>query len=131
MRKTLIKTLNLEKGKLYGEINGRRICMAECEPMLEIYEHNTTVPFVGRVSYAIKKHHITIICDNMQQTNDIDEKILSSVSRYSILTDIWRKDGIFESITFDTIIPTEIDLDGTWKFEADVDARLLKKLMQL
>lgn len=132
MRKTLIKTLNLENGKLYGEINGRRICMAECEPMVEIYEHNTTVPFIGSVSYGIKKHHITIIiCDNMQQTNDIDEKILSSVSRYGISADIWRKDGIFESITFDNIIPTEIDLDGAWKFEADVDARLLRKLMQL
>ena len=67
----------------------------------------------------------------MQQTNDIDEKIISSVSRYSILAEIWRRDGIFETITFDNIIPTEIDLDGAWKFEVEVDARLLKKLMQL
>ena len=50
MRKTLIKTLNLENGKLYGEIDGSRICMAECEPTVEIYEHNTTVPFIGNVS---------------------------------------------------------------------------------
>ena len=132
MRKTLIKTLNLENGKLYGEIDGRRICMAECEPTVEIYEHSTKVPFIGSVSYGIKKHHITIIiCDNVQQTNDIDEKNISSVSRYSILAEIWRRDGIFETITFDNIIPTEIDLDGAWKFEVEVDARLLKKLMQL
>ena len=66
MRKTLIKTLNLENGKLYGEIDGSRICMAECEPTVEIYEHSTKVPFVGSVSYGIKKHNITIIiCDNV------------------------------------------------------------------
>lgn len=47
MRKTLIKTLNLENGKLYGEIDGRRICMAECEPTVEIYEHSAKVPSLG------------------------------------------------------------------------------------
>ena len=74
MKKRLVKTLHFENGKLYAATQGRRILLAECQPKVEIYEHETDIPVLGRQSYTVKKRHISIvICSDMEYTRDVDE----------------------------------------------------------
>ena len=37
-RKTLLKTIPLERGELYSTVNGERHLLVSCDPKLEIYE---------------------------------------------------------------------------------------------
>ncbi len=129
MHKRLIKTLYFENGKLYVTTQGRRILLAECLPKIEIYEHVTEIPVLGRQSYTVKKRHISIvICSDMEYTREADEKFLRTVSQFEVSADIQRADGVFENIIFDNLYPVEIDLDVDWTFETE-NQMLIRKVL--
>lgn len=131
MKKRLVKTLHFENGKLYATTQGRRILLAECRPKVEIYEHETDIPVLGRQSYTVKKRHISIvICSDMEYTRDVDEKFLRTVSQFELSADIQRVDGVFENIIFDGLYPVEIDLDIDWIFETE-NQMLIRKLLEV
>lgn len=130
MIRRLIKTLYFECGKLYIILEGRRILLANCEPKIEIFEHSTKVPILGKQGGSVKKHHITVvICGNLDFTREIDEEFLQSVTSFELTADIQREDGIFENIAFDKLDVSEIDLDGDWTFEIKGQADLIRKLL--
>lgn len=130
MIKRLIKTLYLERGKLYVILEGRRILLASCEPRIEIFEHSTNVPILGKQGGSVKKHHITVvICGNLDFTREINEEFLQSVTSFELTADIQREDGIFENIVFDKLDVSEIDLDGDWTFEIEGQTNLTRKLL--
>lgn len=131
MKKRLVKTLHFENGKLYATTQGRRILLAECRPKVEIYEHETDIPVLGRQSYMVKKRHISIvICSDMEYTRDADENFLRTVSQFELSADIQRVDGVFENIIFDGLYPVEIDLDIDWIFETE-NQMLIRKLLEV
>lgn len=130
MRKRLIKTLYFENGELYTVTQGRRVLLAGCAPKIEIYEHLSDVPVLGR-SCAIKEWKVSIvICDGMDFTRRVDVDFLKTVTQFDLSADIQRTDGVYENIVFDNLIPSEIDLSNSWVFGTENQA-ILKKLLAL
>lgn len=132
MMKKLRKILTFENGELYTVTSGRRILLARCEPMIEIFEQSSNIPAIGAGGYKVKKYHMAIIlCDDLDTTRNVDEDFLRAVTGFELYADIQRQDGVFENIVFDNLTPTEIDLDGEWKFEINGQPELVKKLMAI
>ena len=130
MRKRLIKTLYCENGKLYSTTQGRRVLLAECVPKIEIYEHTTDIPVLGK-GCVVKERHISIVlCNDMEYTRTVDVDFLRTVSRFELSADIQRTDGVYENILFDEIYPKEIDLEDSWMFEME-NQMLIRKLLAL
>jgi hypothetical protein len=127
---TLIKTLYGENGELYTTAKGRRILLTRVVPKFELYEHTTSVPVLGKIGYGVKTRRFTlVICPGENTTRAVDADFLRSVSRFDLVVDMQREDGIFERMKFDGLIPQEIDLDGDWVFESD-NADMVKKLLE-
>ncbi len=130
MKKRLIKTLHFENGELYTVTQGRRVLLARCMPKIEIYEHITDVPMLGG-SYAVKTWKVSIIiCDEMDFTRSVDVDFFKTVSQYDLSADIQRADGVYEKIVFDNLVPSVIELRGSWMFETE-NEEILKKLLAL
>lgn len=115
--KTLIKTIHLENGELYGTIHGNRVKVAGCVPRIEVYEESTYISTIGKGYKVKKKHYKIVLCSDLDFTRPIDEKYLTDVIRFELIADRQREDGIFERLKLDSLIPIEIDLDGEWEFE--------------
>lgn len=127
--RTLIKTLCAESGELYAVIDGRRILLAKCRPVVEVYEHTVTVPLLGAKSYGVKSYHSAIaLCPDPETTRDVAADYFRGVTRFELSADIQRSDGIFERIRFD-LTPEEIDLCGTWRFGVDGSPEIINKLL--
>lgn len=130
MKKRLVKTLYFESGKLYSTTKGRRILLATCEPKIEIYEHLTDIPTLGKQGGTVKRRHVTVvICDNLDYTREVNEEFLKSVTCFELTADIQREDGVFENVIFNNLGLIEIDLDGDWTFEIEGQADLIRKLL--
>lgn len=127
---TLIKTLRAEKGELYAVIDERRILLAKCRPVVEVYEHTVTVPLLGAKSYGVKSHHSAIaLCPDPETTREVDAEYLRSISRFELTTDIQRSDGIFERFRFDCLTPEDIVIGGTWRFDVSGSPESINKLL--
>jgi hypothetical protein len=127
---TLIKTIQAEKGELYVIINSRRILLANCKPQIEIYEKSANIPILGEKRYRVKSiHSAIIICPDQETTREVDEKFLCTISRFELITDIQRTDGVFERVMFDSLMPKEIDLCGDWRFDITDSPTLIRKLL--
>lgn len=126
---TLIKTLCAESGELYAVIDGRRILLATCRPVVEVYEHTVAIPLLGAKSYGVKSYHSAIaLCPDPETTRDVDADYLRSVTRFELSADIQRSDGIFERFRFD-LIPEDIVIGGTWRFEVNGSPDTINKLL--
>lgn len=116
MERHLIKTVNLQNGKLYEIIGGDRFLLANCDVQLEIYEERYNVPVLG--GCGVKKQKVQLsICDNLDATRPIDVGSLNNVQGFNIQAEYRRTDGVFETMRFYNITPLDINLDGKWVFE--------------
>ena len=124
IRKTLLKTIHLERGELYCTVNGNRCLIANCSPKLEIYENESTVSVLGKEQRIKKLEYSLVICYNTEFTRKVDEKYLSSISSFDLKAQVQREDGVFEVCIFNNIIPTDTWEDDNWKFEVVVPNNL-------
>ncbi|MCD7817849.1 MAG: hypothetical protein LUH07_02200 [Lachnospiraceae bacterium] len=125
-RKTLLRSIEFERGELYSRMNGRRCLFARCTPRLEIYEHETTVPILGEGRKIKKVSYSLVICQDLDLTRPTREDDFSTVTVYDLSAQILKEDGVYQVITFDNIIPSEIHLDGDWIFETQLPEELKK-----
>ncbi len=132
MIKRLIKTIYCERGELFCIIGSNRFLLARCEPKLEIYEHSTSIPILGKTSYGVKKFNaVLVLCEEPELTRAVDEEYLKKISRFELTADIQRTDGIFENVSFDNILPVEIYLDGDWTFEINGSSEIVKRMLKM
>lgn len=132
MKKRIIKTIDFENGELYGIIGGRRVLLARCVPKAEVYEYITEIPLLGQQGYKVKERHAgLVICPEPDTTRTVNADFLRAVTRFELSADVQRKDGIFETMRFDELVPKEIDLDEDWIFEIPEQAGIIKKLLGL
>jgi hypothetical protein len=133
MVKRLIKTLYLENGELHAVINGNRTLLANCKPIIEIYEEAYRISTIGSGGYGYKKNRITIaLCNEMEFTrNDIGVELLRKISSFDLFADVQRKDGIFENLAFYNIMPDELIDGGTWSFQVPQDSDVARKLLSI
>lgn len=131
-REVLIKTLTGENGALYCTVKGRQTLLAHCTPEIEVFERQTKIPILGKPGGVIKKVHFTIVlCDNTETTRDVTPAYLSQVERFALETEIQRKEGVFERITFMNMDLVEIDCDGRWVFEPRENPAQTKHLLDM
>jgi hypothetical protein len=128
----LLKTIQLEDGKLYATIDGSRILLAECKPKIEVYEDRHKIRTIGSVGYSVKKLHITLVlCDNMEFSREVDLELLNRISAFDLSAELQRKDGVFEVLPFYNLLPDELDLDGEWSFEVPKNSDVMNKLLSM
>jgi hypothetical protein len=130
MKKKLIRSVSFENGTLYGTVEGRRLPLAGCDPVLELYEHTSTVPILG-TGYKTKTWHVRLVlCKNMETTREITPDYLQRITQYDLTAEIQREDGVFQDIGFHNIRLTDIE-DGTWTFETETIPEALKTILRL
>lgn len=126
-----MKTIYCEQGKLYTVTDGRRVLLARCSPKLEIMQQESQIPAVGR-DYKVKKiQNVLVLCADMDFTRQVDGDFLRTVTKFELAADIQREDGIFEKLRFDHLMPDEFDLDGEWKFQADMRPDEARRLLTM
>ena len=124
---TLIKTLNAENGELFAIIEGRRISLSKCPVKVEIYEISANTPILGIIGYEIRVHHEAKV--RCETTRHISNDFMKTISRYEIIGDIQRADGIFERINFDNLNLATFNLfNGSWVYHV-TDRNMIEKLL--
>ena len=123
-RKTLLKTIPLERGELYSTVNGKRHLLANCAPKLEIYENETQVAVLGRWQGIKKTEYSIVICYDTEFTRNIDNSYLKSISAFDLKAQVQRKDGVFEVVNFNNITPTSVWTDENWEFDVNMPQNL-------
>ena len=132
MKKTLAKTIQGENGKLHITMEGNRYKLADCEPLIEIWEYADRIPMTGEKGYDIRRRCLSIVlCEDMDFTRPVDTALLRKVSVFGMTVDVQRPDGAFERLNLDTLAPVDIDLDGRWTFELVGQQEITKKLLAL
>lgn len=130
--KRLAKTVYLENGELYATIKGNRVLLATCDIEVEIYEDIHNIKIINANGYNVKKRHISIVlCNEMETTRPIDLDLFDKITCFDLVADFQRKDGVFERLVFDNLIPDELDLDNQWKFEVSQYSDISKKLLSI
>ena len=125
--KTIQRRIEAENGELYCTIGSSRTLMARCRPEFDIIEQSDMLKQMN--GCRVRSMYLTIIlCDDMEETRDIDIKLLNTVSGFDLSADIQHSDGIYEKVILRNIVPTDIDLYGSWKFELN-DPETARKLL--
>lgn|GEM_PF-4063054 len=125
--RTLIKTLSVERGKLFITTNGKRLNLKNCRLSIEIYELSKALPIMGVVGYDVKIHHEGLLdCETMDLINP---EHIEPTSQYEIVGDIEKFDYTFERFNFSNLTLTELNLPrGVFSFEIK-DQTTIRKLI--
>ena len=130
--KTLVKTIQGERGELYITTNGNRYKLADCAPLIEVWEHTDRVTILGKTSYGVKRIYLSLVlCEDMELTRPVDVAFLRKVDVFALVTDVQRTDGAFERLNLDNLSPDIIELDGRWTFMLPEKRELMNKLLAL
>ncbi|MDO4765170.1 MAG: hypothetical protein Q4A29_03850 [Eubacteriales bacterium] len=114
--KILIDTIKTENAELYSIENGKRYLYAKPVAKIEHYEEQTKMALLGSLSCKVRKRRITLAVLGVHATIEKLEKI----TRFELIADIQRPDGVYQRIRFDKLIPVDLDLDGEWTFETEL-----------
>ena len=127
---TLIKTLTADNGQIYTVSSGQRTLLANCPVTVEVYELSQNIPALGVVGYKLKIHYnAEVHCNTIETTRSVDADFLKNITRFEIIADIQRQDGIFERLTFDSLKLISFDLHRMdFVFEV-TDDKMTNKLL--
>lgn len=123
---TLIKTLNIQNASLTVVTAGRRLPLAQFAGKIEITEHQTIVPVLGRMCKGEKKIYASfILCQDMEYQMD-DEFNTGKV--YEAVGDVQGERSserlIFSGLRFEDMDP----MDGNVTLEV-TDLELIRKML--
>lgn len=126
----LLKTLQLTAGELYYTQNGTRYILARCEPAIEVYEKSAHVSVIGRHASPIKRLRFALaLCKETEFCRETGEDFFSETVAFSLKADIYRPDGVYETLHFDRLDFEEMEADGTWIFSIVCPQQLMEKLL--
>ena len=113
MRKTLIKILRADTGKLFIVRDGNRDFEIINNIEINLYEEKDYINRLGYTRAAVVTNKVSIVItdplDFMANVND----------SFSLEIDLKRNDGIYERIYINTLTPLNIYPDEKWEFEVD------------
>ncbi|UHR03303.1 hypothetical protein LV469_03145 [Peptoniphilus sp. GNH] len=113
MRKTLIKSLRADTGKLFIVRDGKRDFEIISNIEVNLYEEKDHINRLGSTSTAVVTNKVSIVI-----TDPLDFKANIHDS-FSLEVDLKRNDGIYERVYINTLTPLNIYLDEKWEFEVD------------
>lgn len=113
MRKTLIKSLRTDTGKLFIVRDGNRDFEIIKNIEINLYEEKDYINRLGSKGMAVVTNKVSIVI-----TDPLDE-MLSVDDSFSLEVDLKRNDGIYERVYINTLTPLNIYFDEKWEFEVD------------
>lgn len=113
MRKTLIKSLRADTGKLFIVRDGNRDFEIINNIEINLYEEKDYINRLGPKGMAIITNKVSIVI-----TDPLDFKANIHDS-FSLEVDLKRNDGIYERVYINTLIPLNIYSDEKWEFEVN------------
>lgn len=125
---TLIKTLNIQNASLTVITAGRRLPLAQFTGKIEITEHQSMAPVLGRMCKGEKKIYASfILCQDIEyQTDDA----FHTGKVYEAVGDVHGEHScerlIFSGLRFEDIDP----LNGTVTLEV-TDLELIRKMLEM
>ncbi|MGN1383635.1 MAG: hypothetical protein ACI4W2_12555 [Eubacterium sp.] len=132
VKKTLVKTWNINDGAVYSVIGPQRFKLADCNVRIEYYiEKKDTPKMLGSTPKYVKRHIYLTVCDTESFTREIDDEYLQNVSSFDLTADIQRPDGQYERLYMNNAELLEVDEDfGTWTFEVKLDNQAKELLIE-
>lgn len=129
---TLIKTIIGENGELISTKNGRNIHFANVDLKLEIYETRLAVKSLS-VNGVKRTHGVLAVTFNHETSQELTEELLEAITRFILVGDFQRPDGVYERMTFDDItLLDDIEIDNPeqeWEFEVKLPYPDMQKLL--
>lgn len=113
MRKTLIKSLRTDTGKLFIVRDGNRDFEIIKNIEINLYEEKDYINRLGSKGMAVVTNKVSIVI-----TDPLDE-MLSVDDSFSLEVDLKRNDGIYERVYINTLTPLNIYPDEKWEFEVN------------
>ena len=125
---TTIKTLDIQNASLSVITAGRRIPLAQFAGKIDITEHQTMTPILGRMCKGEKKIYASfIICRDMDYQTE-DEFNTGKV--YEAVGDV-QGEQTYERLIFSGLRYEDMDpVDGTVTFEV-TDLELIRKMINM
>lgn len=113
MKKTLIKSLRADTGKLFIVRDGNRDFEIINNIEINLYEEKDNINRLGSKGMAVVTNKVSIVI-----TDPLDFKTNIHDS-FSLEVDLKRNDGIYERVYINTLTPLNIYPDEKWEFEVD------------
>lgn len=113
MKKTLIKSLRADTGKLFIVRDGNRDFEIINNIEINLYEEKNYINRLGTKSIAVVTNKVSIV---ISDPLDFKTNIHDS---FSLEVDLKRNDGIYERVYINTLIPLNIYSDEKWEFEVN------------
>lgn len=117
MKMVLLNKETFSGASVYAIAQGRRIKLADCLLQIEKYEKQVPMPILGKQNIIKRTEIKKAVCFNSDYTREVYCDFLSQVSRFEIVYEYQREDGIFETIVLDNVMLLEIDSDNNMIFE--------------
>lgn len=113
MKKTLIKSLRADTGKLFIVRDGNRDFEIINNIEINLYEEKYYMNRLGPKGMAIITNKVSIvITDPLGSMANVNDS-------FSLEVDLKRNDGIYERVYINTLIPLNIYSDEKWEFEVN------------
>ena len=125
---TIIKTLNIQNASLSVITAGRRLPLAQFTGKIEITEHQSMTPVLGRMCKGEKKIYASfILCQNIEYQSD---DTFNTGKVYEAVGDVQGEQScerlIFSGLRFEDMDP----LEGTVTLEV-TDLELIRKMLEM
>ncbi len=113
MRKTLIKSLRADTGKLFIVRDGKRDFEIISNIEVNLYEEKDHINRLGSKGMAVVTNKVSIaITDPLDAIANVNDS-------FSLEVDLKRKEGIYERVYINTLTPLNIYPNEKWEFEVD------------
>ena len=130
----ITKTIPLYNGKLFAEMDSRRIKLYDCMASVDIQEHSVSAPVLGKGKVIDKRNLVLLITFDHAVDICIDGEMISRISGFSFCGDVIQQNGSYWQITFDRCL-LEDDLDitdgGSCRFEVQCSQNLINELRRM
>lgn len=113
MRKTLVKSLKADTGKLFIVRDGNRDFEIINNIEINLYEEKDYINRLGSKGMAVVTNKVSIVI------TDPLGSIVNLNDSFSLEVDLKRNDGIYERVYINTLTPLNIYPDEKWEFEVD------------
>lgn len=123
MRKTLVKSLKADTGKLFIVRDGNRDFEIINNIEINLYEEKDYINRLGSKGMAVVTNKVSIVI------TDPLGSIVNLNDSFSLEVDLKRNDGIYERVYINTLTPLNIYPDEKWEFEVDYNCMKWNKFI--
>lgn len=104
-----VKSIPMQNGELFAELDERRIKMCDCEAEVQVLEHAIELPILGKGRVIDKRYIILLITFNHINATCVTD----ALSGFSFRGEVLQSNGTIRQLTFPRCeLMDELDLTG-------------------